>query len=77
MGQVYIALGNNPLALRFLRQALAADPAYAPAYLELGIYYLNAGDSQTAYDYLLLAQVVDPASPQAALAASLLERYFP
>lgn len=78
LGQVYLALGNLPLAERFLRQAVLLQPGEAPAWLHLGVLYLYRGEAEWGYTLLHQArELALPGSTAAVQAQRLLAQYFP
>ena len=51
LGKIFQSQGNSEKFLQYFNEAVAADPAYAPAYLELYDYYANR-DVNKAREYL-------------------------
>ena len=51
LGKIFQSQGNSEKFLQYFNDAVAADPAYAPAYLELYDYYANR-DVNKAREYL-------------------------
>lgn len=61
-GIVQLARGRPDAAVDAYRKALALDPAYAPASVNLADYYRSRGLEREAQQTLLAAAKVDPAS---------------
>ena len=78
LGEVYLSLGNDLMAERFLRRAIAATPDYAPAWMHLGALYLHRGEGERGHSLLLRAsQLAEPGSAIADQAQRLMAQYFP
>jgi len=63
LGQVLLALGDEINAIRLYQEAVALDPAFAPAYYHLGILYAVRENEDLAVFYLnqALANAKNPA----------------
>jgi Flp pilus assembly protein TadD len=77
MGQIYLALGNRPLAEKYFQQALKADPNLAEAHLHLGLVYLQSGQMALARQALQRSAELAAGSPLEEQAQMLLRQYFP
>jgi tetratricopeptide (TPR) repeat protein len=77
VGQAYLGLENPLLAERFLLEALAADPEYAPAFLHLGLLYLSTGDTVEARRNLEQVLVLEPEPQLQDQAQFILDTYLP
>lgn len=75
LGRAQIALGHRTAGRGFLERALALDPTYAPAALQLGLFYLAEEDLDTAFDYFDQVIAMAPGSPEAELASQLIVEY--
>ena len=64
-GIVAESSGLSAEALRCYRSAIDADPAFAPAYLNLGIALQASGESKAAIDAYRQATLLDPGSAAA------------
>jgi tetratricopeptide (TPR) repeat protein len=76
LGQAYLAAANPVLAERFLKEAIALDPAFAPAAYHLGVLYLTIGSVRQARDQLELTMRMAPGTPLADLADQLIQNYL-
>lgn len=56
----YFEEGRTPIALDEVKQALAHDPSYAPAYNLRGLIYLQLGDARQAEESLRRALALAP-----------------
>jgi tetratricopeptide (TPR) repeat protein len=77
MGKVYLALGDDVTASRFIHRALHNDPQYAPAYLHLGMIYLNQGEAFRARQQFELAEQMADQEAVVDQAQRMIEYYFP
>jgi tetratricopeptide (TPR) repeat protein len=78
MAQIYLLMESPHIARRFLDRSLAADHAFAPAHLHLGLVHIMNGDTLQAFQQFSLAKEFSkPGSPTANLADRLLETHFP
>ena len=77
LGKTLLALGDLFNAERFLRRAIAADAAYAPAHLHLGMLYLNRGEQALAQAEFQTAELLDPGAQMADQIERLDNYYFP
>ena len=72
LGWLWMINGGHLDAERHLLRALELDPQYAPAYLHLGMLYLQTGDRDRALEHLSIARDLGDTD-----AAALLNLYFP
>ncbi len=77
MGQTLFMLGDFYSARRFLERSLTADPAYALAYLHLGLVELYQDDPAQARRNMLHAMEIAPDATVNSYAKRLLQYYFP
>ncbi len=77
LGQVLFRLGDPINAERFLHRSLSEDPTYAPAFLHLGILYIEQRFVQLAYDNLIQAALLAPGTQTEAHAHRLLKDLAP
>jgi tetratricopeptide (TPR) repeat protein len=78
LGQVYLSLGNDLLAERYLQQAVQEQPGYAPAWMHLGAVYLVRGQADLASAMLQHAsQLAEPGSAVADQVQRLMEHASP
>lgn len=61
----YFEQDKATIALDEIKQALAADPAYAPAYVLRGLVYMRLNDSRLAEDSFRRALQISPRDPDA------------
>jgi tetratricopeptide (TPR) repeat protein len=76
-GQVLMEMEDLPGAEAILRKALELSPDQAAPTLHLALLYLQTGDHQAAYYYLVQAKNADPTGAYGWQAQRLLEQYFP
>ena len=67
LGLIYLKLDERPRALAELQRALALDPSFAPAHLNLGALALSSRDYATAEKSFSRALALEPWSKDAAL----------
>jgi tetratricopeptide (TPR) repeat protein len=60
MGAALGKLGRRSEAIRAFRRAVALDPEFAPAYLNLGAAYIQSGEQQRGRQFLEKAYRLDP-----------------
>ena len=77
LAQALIFLEDNLSAERFLLQALASDPLYAPAHLHLGMIYLERGELERGRQEFELAESLGSDSWTATQAQRYLGYYYP
>jgi tetratricopeptide (TPR) repeat protein len=68
-----INAGKDKDAEPLLRQAITADPAFAPAHYELGMLYVRAGKNADAKQALQKYLEIDPSGKDAATAKEMLK----
>jgi len=73
LGRVLLALKNVESARRMFEKAAALAPQQAAPLFHLGVLYLESGQPQQAYPYLLQAQSLDPQGEIGRAAGRLLE----
>lgn len=61
----YFENGQTSVALDEIKQSLAADPAYGPAYVLRGLVYMRLNDSRLAEDSFKRALQINPRDPDA------------
>lgn len=61
----YFEQGKATVALDEIKQALAADPTYAPAYVLRGLVYMRLNDNRLAEDSFRRALQISPRDPDA------------
>ncbi len=76
LGQVYFSLGEEDKADEAFSIAQSLDPDYAPLWLHIGQFALDAGDSIRAREALLKAVDLAADSQEGKLASRLLKQYF-
>jgi tetratricopeptide (TPR) repeat protein len=79
LGNIYFGTENVDYAEQFYNQAIAADPAYAPAYLNRGNLRIKMGELAEAlpdYDLYLTLEPHSPKRPQIEQLASLVRSEF-
>jgi tetratricopeptide (TPR) repeat protein len=64
LGNIYFRLENDEYAEEFYTQAIALDPAYAPAYLNRGNLRIKKGELAEALPDYDLYLTLEPRSPQ-------------
>ena len=77
LAQALLYLEDTLNAERFLLQALAIDPLYAPAHLHLGLVYIQRGEMERGRQELDLAGSLGSDSRTAAQAQRFIDYYFP
>lgn len=77
LGKTYYFLEEYELALGYLQEALAINPDYAQAHLQLGMVYLVQGDLQLAAQSLQLARQHADTALLVETIDRLLDQYFP
>ncbi|MBE9524141.1 MAG: tetratricopeptide repeat protein [Chloroflexi bacterium] len=77
LGQVLFRLADPINAERLFQRSVGEDPTYAPAFLHLGILYIEQSLALLAYDNLELAVLLAPGSQTAAHAQRLLNDLAP
>ncbi len=60
LGALYAGAGQSKTALEEFKEALAADPAYAPAHNQLGLVYMALGEDRLAQESFVRALRIDP-----------------
>jgi len=61
----YFEQGQNTVALDEIKQSLAADPGYGPAYVLRGLVYMRLNDPRLAEDSFRRALQINPRDPDA------------
>lgn len=61
----YFENGQTSVALDEIKQSLAADPAYGPAFVLRGLVYMRLNDSRLAEDSFKRALQINPRDPDA------------
>lgn len=61
----YFENGQTTVALDEIKQSLAADPAYGPAYVLRGLVYMRLNDNRLAEDSFKRALQINPRDPDA------------
>jgi type IV pilus assembly protein PilF len=61
----YFEQGQNTVALDEIKQSLAADPGYGPAYVLRGLVYMRLNDARLAEDSFRRALQINPRDPDA------------
>lgn len=61
----YFEQGQTTVALDEIKQSLAADPAYGPAYVLRGLVYMRLNDARLAEDSFRRALQINPRDPDA------------
>lgn len=61
----YFEQGQTTVALDEIKQSLAADPAYGPAYVLRGLVYMRMNDNRLAEDSFQRALQINPRDPDA------------
>jgi tetratricopeptide (TPR) repeat protein len=74
LAEVKHAKGEADAAAGWYGKAAAADPSWGKPLYKLGLHAMTTGDRGLATKYLTQAIVVDPVSPEAALAKSTLDQ---
>ena len=64
LGSLYLEDGRAAVALEEARIALAAEPAYAPAYNLLGLTHMTLGETRLAEENFLKALALAPGDPE-------------
>ncbi len=77
LGWVYLTLGQMEDAEKQLLHALEIAPDFASAHLHLGMLYLQGGQRELAYGYLLKARDLAGSDVIGQQAQRILEQYFP
>jgi len=77
LGQALLWQGDTISAERFFKQSLEVDPKYAPAFLHLGMLFLQKGEPDLANQMLTRAAELDPDGPFGIQALRQLELYLP
>jgi len=77
LGQALLWQGDLLSAERFFQRGLEIDPKYAPAYLHLGVLFLQQGERDLANQMLTRAAELDPEGPTGVQALRQLELYLP
>ncbi|MBN2501397.1 MAG: tetratricopeptide repeat protein [Anaerolineales bacterium] len=75
-GRAQFLLGDLAAAQESYAQIIAGGYDYAPAYLHMGILYLEEGLLVPAREHLVRAMTLDPDGPVGAQAQMLLEKYL-
>ncbi len=65
LGVLYAGAGQMKTAIEEFKEALAADPGYAPAHNQLGVVYMTLGEDRQAQDSFKRALRIDPNDPSA------------
>jgi type IV pilus assembly protein PilF len=60
LGALYAGAGQMKTAVEEFKEALAADPGYAPAHNQLGLVYMTLGDDRLAQESFERALRIDP-----------------
>jgi tetratricopeptide (TPR) repeat protein len=79
LGNIYFGMENGEYAEQFYTQAIQADPAYAPAYLNRGNARIKNGELKEAlpdYDLYLTLEPHSPKRPQIEQIAALVRAEF-
>jgi tetratricopeptide (TPR) repeat protein len=79
LGNIYFRMENTEYAEQFYTQAIQADPAYAPAYLNRGNVRIKSGELREAlpdYDLYLTLEPRSPKRPQIEQLAALVRAEF-
>ena len=74
LGEVKFARNQPDLATECYQKAAAADPKWAKPLLKLGLLAVNKGDKAGAARYLEQVVALEPASPEASQARTILEQ---
>jgi tetratricopeptide (TPR) repeat protein len=74
LGEMRFEDGSLDEAMMWYRKAAAADSSWGKPLYKLGLSAAKKGDRATARDFLTRAMTMDPASPEAALARTELDR---
>ncbi len=77
IGQALLGAGKTEDALKMFQRALTAAPDYAPAYLHLGLLYLQTDQLADAETALRKALSLDPNGSAGQQAEQLLKQNFP
>ena len=64
LADMYWAADNDEDALTLLQAALATHPNDVALLARIGEYYIETGDQDTAWDYLVRAESLDPRHPE-------------
>jgi len=75
LGQVLSALHDLSTAERFFLKALSLDPQYSPAYLHIGLIYLDEGENSAGLQALKQAVKFAPSQSFKDQVQKLLDRY--
>jgi len=65
LGAAYFGAGQMSVAVQELKEAVSADPAYAPAHAQLGVVYMRLGEDALAEQSFQRALRIDPGDSSA------------
>jgi len=74
LGEVEAARGNTADAMKWYQKASASDPNWGKPLLQMGMTSLKSGDRANAAAMMQRVVTVDPASPEAVQAKSVIEQ---